>query len=125
MSIEEVNHKDSTYKKYSNYFKQKEIGNYIDSFLEQNVDKIIQDLNESYEKGDLKNCNEIIQKINDNRMFQIFSTEKKIILLDIVIKKLLPNLLCSSTNILNFLTKIRFLIPKNYIIFYTKKIDTK
>ena len=116
MSIEEVNHKDSTYKKYSNYFKQKEIGNFIDSFLEQNVDKIIQDLNESYEKGDLKNCNEIIQKINDNRMFQIFSAEKKIILLDIVIKKLLPNLLCSSTNILNFLTKIRFLIPKNYII---------
>ena len=51
MSIEEVNHKDSTYKKYSNYFKQKEIGNFIDSFLEQNVDKIIKDLNESYEKA--------------------------------------------------------------------------
>ena len=116
MSTEEIIKKDTNYKKYSDYFKQKELGSFLDTFLSQQTDKILEDLNNSYERGDLKNCNEIIRKINDNRMFKIFSPEKKIILLDLIIKKLLPNLICSSSNILNFLTKIRFLIPKNYII---------
>ena len=110
------NNKADTFNKYTNYFKQKEIGTFLDSFLPKQADKIIEDLNNSYEKGDLRNCNEIIKKINENRLFKIFSSEKKIILLDLIIKKILPNLMCSSSNILNFLTKIRFLIPNNYII---------
>ena len=111
-----VKTKEKNYKKYSDYFNQKEIGSFLDSFLSQQSDKIIDDLNKSYEKGDLKNCNEIIRKINENRMFKIFNQEKKIILLDIIIKKILPKLMNSFNNILNFLTKIRFLVPKNYIV---------
>ena len=118
MSSEEIK-----YKQYTDYFKQKELGCFLDSFLSEQVDKILHDLNNSYENGDLKKCNEIIQKIDENRMFKIFSAEKKVILLDLIIKKFLPNLICNSSNILNFLTKIRFLIPKNYVIdfkfFYT------
>ena len=104
------------YHKFADYFKQKELGDYLDSFLLNQSDKIIEDLNNSYEKGDIKNCNEIIKKINENRFFKIFPLEKKIILLDIITKKLLPNLICSFSDVLNFLVKIRFLIPKNYII---------
>ena len=118
MSSEEIK-----YKQYTDYFKQKELGCFLDSFLSEQVDKILDDLNNSYENGDLKKCNEIIQKIDENRMFKIFSAEKKVILLDLIIKKFLPNLICNSSNILNFLTKIRFLIPKNYVFdfkfFYT------
>ena len=114
--MSEIIQKTNSYNKYSTYFKQKEIGTFIDSFLSQKTDKIIEDLNNSYENGDLKNCNEIIKKIDDNRLFKIFSSEKKIVLLDLITKKILPNLICSYNNILNFLTKIRFLIPKNYII---------
>ena len=110
------NNNDNNYNKYTNYFKQKEIGTFLDSFLSEQADKIFEDLNNSYEKGDLRNCNEIIKKLNENRLFKIFSSEKKIALLDLIIKKILPNLIGSSSNILNFLTKIRFLIPKNYTI---------
>ena len=106
----------SGYNKFSTYFEQKEIGSYLDSFLSQKCDKIIQDINESLENGDIKNCNEIIRKINEGRIFRIFSKEKKIIFLDIIIKKILPNLVGSFSTILKFLTKIRFLIPKNYIL---------
>ena len=111
MSSEEIK-----YKKYTDYFNQKEIGFFLDTFLSKQVDIILDDLNKSYENGDLKKCNEIIQKIDENRMFKIFSAEKKVILLDLIIKKILPYLICNSSNILNFLTKIRFLIPKNYVI---------
>ena len=116
MTESNIQMNNSSYSKFTNYFTQKELGLYLEKFLEEKADKIIQDLNISYEKGDLKNCNEIIQKINDNRLFKIFSSEKKIILLDIIIKKIFPNLLCNSNIILNFLTKIRFMIPKNYVI---------
>ena len=114
--MSEIIQRTNTYNKYYTYFKQKEIGTFIESFLSQQVNKILEDLNNSYENGDIRNCNEIIRKINENRLFKIFSPEKRIILLDLIIKKILPNLICSSNNILNFLTKIRFLIPKNYII---------
>ena len=111
------------YSKYTNSFKEKEIGTYLDSFLSQQVDKIISDLNNSYEKGDIKNCLLIIKTIHENNIFKIFSSEKRIILLDLVIKNILPNIICNPEIILNFLIKISFLIPKNYVIdwkfFYT------
>ena len=77
--IGHMNSNITKYHKYSDYFKQKEIGDYLDAFLLKQSDKIIEELNNSYEKGDIKNCNEIIKKINENRFFKIFSQEKKII----------------------------------------------
>ena len=50
------------YHKFADYFKQKELGDYLDSFILNQSDKIIEDLNNSYEKGDIKNCNEIIKR---------------------------------------------------------------
>jgi len=112
-----------SFKKYTQYFKDKEIGTFLENFLEKQSDKIIKDLNDLYENGDLKACNELIKKMNESRAFKIFSKEKKIILLDIIIKKLLPNFIDSPSDILSFLGKIRFLIPQDYTIdwkfFYT------
>ena len=112
-----------SYNKYTRYFQDKEIGTFLDEFLDKKADQILKDLNLFYENGDLKACNELIKKINENRLFKIFSKEKKIILLDIIIKKLLPNLIDSPSDILSFLRKIHFLIPSNYTVdwkfFYT------
>ena len=96
-----------SFKKYTQYFKDKEIGTFLENFLEKQSDKIIKDLNDLYENGDLKACNELIKKMNESRAFKIFSKEKKIILLDIIIKKLLPNFIDSPSDILSFLGKIR------------------
>ena len=123
MTEKENKNSNITYYKYTQYFKDKEIGDFLNEFLDNQADKILKDLNEFYENGDLKRCNELIKKINDNRLFKIFSKDKKIKLLDIIIKKILPNLFNSPSDILSFLEKIRFLIPENYVIdwkfFYT------
>ena len=103
-----------SFNKYTQYFKDKEIGTFLESFFDNQADKIISDLNNFYENGDLKSCNALIKKINENRIFRIFSKEKKIVLLDIIIKKILPNFIDSPSDILSFLGKIRFLIPQNY-----------
>ena len=103
-----------SFNKYTQYFKDKEIGLFLEEFLDKQSDKIIKDLNDLYENGDIKGCNDLIKKINENRAFKIFSKEKKIVLLDIIIKKLLPNFIDSPSEILTFLGKIRFLIPQNY-----------
>ena len=66
-----------SFNKYTQYFKDKEIGLFLEEFLDKQSDKIIKDLNDLYENGDLKGCNDLIKKINENRAFKIFSKEKK------------------------------------------------
>ena len=100
--------------KYTKYFKDKEIGIFLEEFYAKQSDKLINELNNFYENGDLKGCNDLIKKINDSRIFRILSKENKIKLLDIIIKKLLPNFIDSPSDIFSFLGKIRFLIPKDY-----------
>lgn len=122
--MEKTNALDNiSYNKYTKYFKDKEIGSFLEEFLDKKADKIIEDLNTLYENGDLKGCNDLIKKINDNRAFKIFYKDKKTTLLDIIIKKLLPNFIDSPSDILSFLRKIRFLIPQGYTMdwkfFYT------
>ena len=107
-----------SYNKYTQYFKDKEISSFLEEYLDRQADRIINDLNNLYSNGDVKACNDIVKKINENRIFRIFSKEKKIILLDIIIKKILPNFLDSPNDILSFLGKIRFLIPQNYKMDY-------
>ena len=103
-----------SFQKYTQYFQDKDIGNFLEEFYAKQSDKIINDLNNFYENGDLKACNDLIKKINDSRIFRILSKENKIKLLDIIIKKLLPNFIDSPSDIFSFLGKIRFLIPKDY-----------
>ena len=103
-----------SFNKYTQYFKDKEISSFLEEFFDKQTDKIINDLKNLYENGDLKGCNDLIKKINENRIFRIFSKEKKIILLDIIIKNLLPYFIESPSDILSFLGKVRFLIPQNY-----------
>ena len=105
-----------SFNKYSQYFKDKEIGSFLEEFFDKQTDRIINDIKNLYEFGDLKGCNDLIKKINENRIFRIMTKEKKIILLDIIIKKLLPYFIDSPSDILTFLGKIRFLIPQNYQI---------
>ena len=107
-----------SYNKYTQYFKDKDISTFLDEFLDKQAGKILDDLNTLYSNGDLKDCNDIIKKINENRIFRIFSKEKKIILLDIIIQKILPNFIDAPSDILTFLDKIRFLIPQNYKMDY-------
>ena len=121
---EKVHSKNSTsFNKYTQYFKEKEIGLFLDKYFDKQADKILKDLNTLYESGDLRGCNELIKKINDNRIFRIFSKEKKVLLLDMILKKVLPNHFDAPSDILSFLSKIRFSIPENYSMdwkfFYT------
>ena len=121
---EKVNSKNSaSFNKYTQYFKEKEIGLFLDKYFDKQADKILKDLNTLFESGDLRGCNELIKKINDNRIFRIFSKEKKVLLLDMILKKVLPNHFDAPSDILSFLSKIRFSIPENYSMdwkfFYT------
>ena len=58
-----------SFQKYTQYFQDKDIGNFLEEFYAKQSDKIINDLNNFYENGDLKACNDLIKKINDSRIF--------------------------------------------------------
>ena len=111
------------FKSYQNYFKEKEICAFLEDFLSKNAIKILSDLNDYYSNFDMKSCLDLIKKINESHLFETFNKEQKISYLDFLIKKILPNIFYSPSNIISFLGKVRFLIPQNYKIdwkfFYT------
>ena len=112
------------------YYKDKQIGLFIESTLQNNINKIIEEINHYYEIGDWRNCIILMKKITSNKIFKIMKKEKKIEFLDIITKKLINNIYIYSKRDVNVL--IEFLcfnlhyIPKGYVFdwkqFYIKKI---
>ena len=109
------------------YYKDKQIGLFIESTLQNNINKIIEEINHYYEIGDWRNCIILMKKITSNKIFKIMKKEKKIEFLDIITKKLINNIYIYSKRDVNVL--IEFLcfnlhyIPKGYVFdwkqFYT------
>ena len=74
------------------YFKEKEISNFFNNLISLNIKRIISDLNNYIESGDWKSCLILIRKLLYVRIFKYANEEYKKIFLDILIKKLLPNM---------------------------------
>ena len=136
--------------KITQYYKDKEIGIFFETIAYNKGNKIIEELNNYCEIGDWKNSIILMKKLIFHKIFRIFTKEKKIELLDIITKKLIPNIYFYSMQDINIIIEflannfmsipkdyifdwrqfyslfyvIDFLdtiiIPKNYIIFYSK-----
>ena len=74
------------------YYKNKEIFKFIKYIISINIKKILSDLNNYIESGDWKSCMLLINKLNYHRIFKYANEEYKKQFLDILIKKLLPNI---------------------------------
>ena len=74
------------------YYKEKEIHNFINGILNVYIKRILLDLNNYIENGDWKNCILLINKLVLHKMFKYANEEYKIKFLDILIKKLLHNI---------------------------------
>ena len=74
------------------YFKEKEISNFFNNLISLNIKRIISDLYNYIESGDWKSCLILIRKLLYVRIFKYANEEYKKIFLDILIKKLLPNM---------------------------------
>ena len=74
------------------FYKDKEISKFLNHILNINIQRILSDLNKYIECGDWKNCLILIDKIIEHKIFKYAKEEYKKNLLDIIIKKLLPNI---------------------------------
>ena len=93
MSEKLSNDKDENYSVCVNdFFKDKEIQKFIMHILDINIKRIISDLNNYIECGDWKNCIILVNKLVNFRIFRYANEELKKNILDIIIKKLLPNI---------------------------------
>ena len=74
------------------YYREKEIYNFMNAIIDVHIKKILLDLNNYIENGDWKNCILLINKLTIQKIFKYAKEEYKIKFLDILIKKLLPNI---------------------------------
>ena len=73
------------------YYKDKEISKFLNNIVDINIKKILSQLNNYIECGDWKSCMILNNKLIAFRIFKYASEEYKKQLLDILIKKMLPN----------------------------------
>ena len=81
---------DSIY--IQDFYKDKEISKFLKHLLNINIQRILSDLNKYIDCGDWKNCLILIDKIIEHKIFKYAKEDYKKDLLDILIKKLLPNI---------------------------------
>ena len=74
------------------FYKDKDIPKFLNYILNINIQRILSDLNNYIESGDWKNCVILIEKLVCHNIFKYAKEEYKKDLLDILIKKLLPNI---------------------------------
>ena len=92
MCIKKDEDKEENYSVCVNdFYKEKEIQKFLMHILNVNIKRIISDLNNYIECGDWKSCIILINKLVNFRIFRYANEEMKKNILDVVIKKLLPN----------------------------------
>ena len=93
MCIKKDEDKEENYSVCVNdFYKEKEIQKFLMHILNVNIKRIISDLNNYIECGDWKSCIILINKLVNFRIFRYANEEMKKNILDVVIKKLLPNI---------------------------------
>ena len=117
---EEIEEDDTNEVKITEYYKDKDIAQFFESFVDNRANRIIEELNNYYEKGDMKNLAFLIRKLALNKIFRIFKKDKKIQILDIITKKIIPYIYFYSfldiNTIILFLAFNYISIPRDYIL---------
>ena len=113
--------------KIKEFYKDQEIAQFFESTILNKGKKIIEELNHYYENNDWRNCIIIIKKIILNKLFVHFNKQLKVELLDLITKKIIPNIYFYSMPDINIIMELlgSFYnsIPKDYVFdwkqFYT------
>ena len=101
------------------YYKEKEISEFFYNLININIKRVISDLNKYIECGDWKSCILLTNKLLLNKIFKYANEKYKTEFLDILIKKLLPNIVIYlETDVDDILELIFYTIKyvKNYSI---------